>query len=165
MQLLVELPYVLVQSIMYGLIVYSTIGFHWTAAKFMWFFFFMFFTFLYYTYYGMMTVALTPNAPFAAIVSSAFYGIWMLFSGFLIPRTVSSRNALFCCQFFWLVVHCQFPCPLFFFDNQNLHVLFTPENSSVVEMVLLGLPCFMDTLWIGNFTVWKYGYQLENLWR
>lgn len=96
MQLLVELPYVLVQSIMYGLVVYSTIGFDWTAAKFMWFFFFMFFTFLYYTYYGMMTVALTPNAPFAAIVSSASYGIWMLFSGFLIPRTVSSRkNALF----------------------------------------------------------------------
>ncbi|XP_058107894.1 pleiotropic drug resistance protein 1-like [Magnolia sinica] len=86
-QMVVELPYVFVQSVMYGVIVYSTIGFHWTVAKFLWFFFFMFFTFLYYTYYGMMTVALTPNAPFAAIVSSAFYGIWMLFSGFLIPRT------------------------------------------------------------------------------
>ncbi|KAF9614055.1 hypothetical protein IFM89_014855 [Coptis chinensis] len=85
-QVLVEIPYILVQSIIYGLIVYSTLGFQWTAVKFMWFFFFMFFTFLYYTYYGMMTVALTPSASFAAVVSSAFYGVWMLFAGFLIPR-------------------------------------------------------------------------------
>ncbi|XP_077242370.1 pleiotropic drug resistance protein 1-like [Tasmannia lanceolata] len=85
-QLLVELPYILGQSIIYGVIVYSSIGFQWSVTKFLWFFFFMFFTFLYYTYYGMMSVALTPNAPFAAIVSSAFYGIWTLFSGFLIPR-------------------------------------------------------------------------------
>ncbi|KAH9313294.1 hypothetical protein KI387_028329, partial [Taxus chinensis] len=85
-QILIELPYVFVQSVMYGLIVYAMIDFNWVTAKFFWFFFFMFFTFLYHSYYGMMTVALTPNATMAAIVSSGFYGIWMLFSGFLIPR-------------------------------------------------------------------------------
>ncbi|KAK9122526.1 hypothetical protein Sjap_012128 [Stephania japonica] len=85
-QVLVELPYILIQSIIYGVIVYSTLDFQWTAVKFTWFLFFMFFTFLYYTYYGMMAVALTPSAPFAAVVSSAFYGVWMLFSGFLIPK-------------------------------------------------------------------------------
>eukprot|EP01018_Ginkgo_biloba_P026508 Gb_37005 [translate_table: standard] len=85
-QVLIELPYIFVQASVYGLLVYAMVDFQWTAAKFFWFFFFMFFTFLYYTYYGMMTVALTPNAFIAAIVSSAFYGIWMLFSGFLIPR-------------------------------------------------------------------------------
>ncbi|PIA48197.1 hypothetical protein AQUCO_01400641v1, partial [Aquilegia coerulea] len=86
-QVLMELPYTLVQTIIYGVIVFFTLGFHWSIAKFLWFLFFMFFTFLYYTYYGMMTVALTPNAPFAAVVSSAFYGVWMLFAGFLVPRT------------------------------------------------------------------------------
>ncbi|XP_059077764.1 pleiotropic drug resistance protein 1 [Cryptomeria japonica] len=85
-QILIELPYVFLQSVMYGLIVYAMIDFNWITAKFFWFFFFMFFTFLYHTYYGMMTVAITPNATTAAIVSSAFYGIWMLFSGFLITR-------------------------------------------------------------------------------
>eukprot|EP01018_Ginkgo_biloba_P026516 Gb_28918 [translate_table: standard] len=85
-QVLIELPYIFAQSVLYGALVYSTIQFEWTAVKFFWFFFFMFFTFLYYTYYGMMTVSLTPNANLAAIVASAFYGIWMLFSGFLIPR-------------------------------------------------------------------------------
>ncbi|KAL4180860.1 hypothetical protein AMTRI_Chr12g268230 [Amborella trichopoda] len=48
-QVLVELPYVFVQTAVYGVV-------------FLWLFFFMFFTFLYYTYYGMMTVALTPNS-------------------------------------------------------------------------------------------------------
>ncbi|CAA6670849.1 unnamed protein product [Spirodela intermedia] len=34
----------------------------------------------------MMAVGMTPNHNVAAIVSGAFYGIWNLFSGFLIPR-------------------------------------------------------------------------------
>ncbi|XP_021298714.1 pleiotropic drug resistance protein 1-like [Herrania umbratica] len=62
------------------------IGFEWTAAKFFWYLFIMYFTLLYFTFYGMMAVAVTPNHHIAAIVSSAFYGIWNLFSGFIIPR-------------------------------------------------------------------------------
>jgi hypothetical protein len=65
------------------------IGFKWTAAKFFWYLFFMFFTFLYFTFYGMMAVGLTPSYHVASIVSSAFYGIWNLFSGFIIPRPVT----------------------------------------------------------------------------
>ncbi|XP_065866305.1 pleiotropic drug resistance protein 1-like [Euphorbia lathyris] len=86
-QVLVELPYVFVQAIVYSLLTYSMIGFEWTAAKFLWYVFFMYFTLLYFTYYGMMAVAVTPNHHIASIISSAFYGIWNLFSGFIIPRT------------------------------------------------------------------------------
>ncbi|KAI3789672.1 hypothetical protein L2E82_02474 [Cichorium intybus] len=85
-QVLVELPYVFVQTSVYGLLVYAMIGFQWTAAKFFWYLFFMYLTLLYMTFYGMMTVALTPNPSIAAIVASSFYGIWNLFSGFVIPR-------------------------------------------------------------------------------
>ncbi|GMH17672.1 hypothetical protein Nepgr_019513 [Nepenthes gracilis] len=85
-QVLIEIPYILMQSIVYGLIVYAMIGFQWTAAKFFWYLFFMFFTLLYFTYYGMMTVAVTPNLHIAAIIAAAFYALWNLFSGFLIPR-------------------------------------------------------------------------------
>ncbi|KAH9293069.1 hypothetical protein KI387_041723 [Taxus chinensis] len=85
-QVLIEIPYIFVQAVVYGVLVYAMIDFEWKAAKFLWFFFFMFFTFLYYTYYGMMTVSLTPNANIAAIVSAGFYGIWMLFCGFILPR-------------------------------------------------------------------------------
>lgn len=46
----------------------------------------MFCTFLYFTYYGMMAVSITPNHQVAAVVASAFYAIFNLFSGFLMPR-------------------------------------------------------------------------------
>ncbi|GLT67729.1 hypothetical protein SLA2020_400150 [Shorea laevis] len=85
-QLLIELPYVFAQALVYGVIVYAMIGFEWSAAKFFWYIFFMYFTLLYYTYYGMMAVAVTPNYHIASIVSSAFYGLWNLFSGFIVPR-------------------------------------------------------------------------------
>ncbi|KAJ9692497.1 hypothetical protein PVL29_011517 [Vitis rotundifolia] len=85
-QALVEIPYVFAQAVVYGVIVYAMIGFEWTAAKFFWYLFFMFFTLLYFTFYGMMAVAATPNQNIASIVAAAFYGLWNLFSGFIVPR-------------------------------------------------------------------------------
>ncbi|WVZ69760.1 hypothetical protein U9M48_018495 [Paspalum notatum var. saurae] len=85
-QVAIELPYALAQDIIYGIIVYSMIGFEWTAAKFFWYLFFGYFTLLYFTFYGMMAVGLTPNYHIAAIISSAFYSIWNLFAGFIVPR-------------------------------------------------------------------------------
>ncbi|KAJ0680199.1 putative ABC transporter, AAA+ ATPase domain, ABC-2 type transporter, ABC-transporter [Helianthus annuus] len=85
-QVLVEIPYILVQTGVYSVIVYSMIGFEWTVAKFFWYLFFQMCCFLYMTYYGMMTVAITPNASIAAIIAASFYGIFNLFSGFIIPR-------------------------------------------------------------------------------
>nr|AMR34859.1 PDR transporter [Artemisia annua] len=86
-QILVEIPYIFSQTIVYCLIVYAMIGFEWTASKFFWYVFFQFCSLLYMTYYGMMTVAITPNANIAAIVAALFYGFFNLFSGFIIPRT------------------------------------------------------------------------------
>ncbi|WOK99146.1 ABC transporter G family member 36-like isoform X2 [Canna indica] len=85
-QVFIEIPYIFVQSLVYGLIVYAMIAFEWTAAKFFWYLFFMYFTLLYFTLYGMMSVALTPNHHIASIVSSAFYGLWNIFCGYIIPR-------------------------------------------------------------------------------
>lgn len=73
----------------YGVITYLMIGFERTFVKFLWYVFIMYFTLAYFTFYGMMAVAVTPNYHIAAIVSSAFYAIWNLFSGFLIPHPVS----------------------------------------------------------------------------
>ncbi|KAF8035907.1 hypothetical protein BT93_C1817 [Corymbia citriodora subsp. variegata] len=86
-QVIIEIPYIFLQTVIYGVIVYSMIGFEWTASKFFWYIFYMFFSLLYFTYYGMMSVAVTPNHNIAAITSSAFYAIWNLFSGFIVPRT------------------------------------------------------------------------------
>lgn len=85
-QVAIEIPYIFIQAVIYGVIVYAMIGFEWTAVKFLWFIFFMYFTLLYFTFYGMMAVGITPNYNVAAIVSAFFYGVWNLFAGFLIPR-------------------------------------------------------------------------------
>ncbi|KAG4190745.1 hypothetical protein ERO13_A07G049800v2 [Gossypium hirsutum] len=85
-QVIIEMPYIFIQAASYGILVYAMIGFEWTAAKFFWYLFFMYFTLLYFTFYGMMAVAVTPNYHIASIVSAAFYGLWNLFSGFIIPR-------------------------------------------------------------------------------
>ncbi|XP_026448913.1 ABC transporter G family member 36-like [Papaver somniferum] len=85
-QVVTEIPYVLVQTTYYTLIVYAMISFQWTVAKFFWFYFVTFFSFLYFTYYGMMTVSITPNHQVAAIFAAAFYSLFNLFSGFFIPR-------------------------------------------------------------------------------
>ncbi|KAL5701729.1 transcription factor [Ranunculus cassubicifolius] len=98
-QIVIEIPYVLVQAMVYGVIVYAMIGFEWTVAKFFWYFFLMYFTLLYFTFYGMMAVSMTPNQQIAAIVSSAFYGLWNLFSGFLVPKT---RIPIWWSWYYWI---------------------------------------------------------------
>lgn len=90
----IETIYVAIQTFIYSLLLYSMIGFHWRADKFFLFYFFVFMCFVYFTSYGMMLVALTPNYMIAAIVMSFFLSFWNLFSGFLIPRTVSKSKAL-----------------------------------------------------------------------
>ncbi|GLU14435.1 hypothetical protein SLE2022_310060 [Rubroshorea leprosula] len=86
-QVIIEIPYVFVQTTYYTLIVYAMVGFQWTVAKFFWFFFISFFSFLYFTYYGMMTISVTPNHQVASIFAAAFYALFNLFSGFFIPKS------------------------------------------------------------------------------
>ncbi|PIN16189.1 Pleiotropic drug resistance proteins (PDR1-15), ABC superfamily [Handroanthus impetiginosus] len=83
---LVEIPYILLQTIIYGIITYFMINFERTAGKFFMYLLFMFLTFTYFTFYGMMVVGLTPTQNLAAVVSSAFYSLWNLLSGFLVPK-------------------------------------------------------------------------------
>ncbi|KAG7637916.1 ABC transporter G family member 31 [Arabidopsis thaliana] len=83
---LVEIPYILTQTILYGVITYFTIGFERTFSKFVLYLVFMFLTFTYFTFYGMMAVGLTPNQHLAAVISSAFYSLWNLLSGFLVQK-------------------------------------------------------------------------------
>ncbi|XP_019448177.1 PREDICTED: ABC transporter G family member 36-like [Lupinus angustifolius] len=85
-QVIIEIPYCFVQTIVFAFIVYAMVSFEWHVAKVFWFIFVSFFTFLYFTYYGMMTVSITPNHQVASIFGAAFYGLFNLFSGFFIAR-------------------------------------------------------------------------------
>uniref|UniRef100_A0A803PVF3 ABC transporter domain-containing protein n=2 Tax=Cannabis sativa TaxID=3483 RepID=A0A803PVF3_CANSA len=83
---LVEIPYIAAQTILYGVITYFMINYERTIGKFFLYLLFMFLTFTYFTFYGMMAVGLTPSQNLAAVISSAFYSLWNLLSGFLVPQ-------------------------------------------------------------------------------
>ncbi|KAK0605737.1 hypothetical protein LWI29_030203 [Acer saccharum] len=83
---LVEIPYILMQTIIYGIITYFMINFERTARKFFLYLVFMFLIFTCFTFSGMVAVGLTPNQHLAAVISTAFYSLWNLLSGFLIAK-------------------------------------------------------------------------------
>ncbi|CAL8998997.1 unnamed protein product [Prunus brigantina] len=83
---LVEIPYIAVQTIVYGVITYFMVNFERTLRKFLLYIVFMFLTFTYFTFYGMAAVGLTASPHLAAVISSAFYSLWNLLSGFLVPK-------------------------------------------------------------------------------
>ncbi|KAL5806630.1 hypothetical protein ACOSQ4_029363 [Xanthoceras sorbifolium] len=83
---LVEIPYILVQTIIYRIITYFMVNFERTASKFFLYILFMFLTFTYFTFYGMMAVGLSPNPDLADVISSASYSLWNLLSGFLVAK-------------------------------------------------------------------------------
>ncbi|KAL5574591.1 hypothetical protein UlMin_016290 [Ulmus minor] len=98
-QVIIEIPYIVAQTVAFCVIAYAMIGFEWTFAKFFWYLFFTFFALSYFTFYGMMSVAMTPNLHVATIVSAAFSGMWSLFCGFIIPR---SRIPIWWRWYYWL---------------------------------------------------------------
>ncbi|KAK3219635.1 hypothetical protein Dsin_013605 [Dipteronia sinensis] len=124
-QVAIEVPYIFQQALTYGVIVYSMIGFEWNAIKFFWYIFFMYSTLLYFTLYGMMTVAVTPNYHIAAIVSSAFYAIWNLFTGFVVPQ---KRIPVWWRWYYWM-------CPVAW----TLYGLIVSQFGDVKDMLDVGI--------------------------
>ena len=160
LQVLIEVPYAFVQAMVYDVIVYVLIGFEWTAAKFFWYLFFTYFSLLYFTFYGMMTVAVTPNYHISSIIASAFYTIWNLFSGFIVPRPVSFSTLFQLYFFFFFSTSLLYICQIFHITNLFSLVFYfttlsTIENPYLVEMVLLGMSISLDLVWIGCITVWR----------
>ncbi|KAJ1267717.1 hypothetical protein BS78_07G078800 [Paspalum vaginatum] len=84
-QVVMEIPYIFLQTMLFMIIAYPMIGYEWTWTKIFWFFYAMFCTLLYFVYLGMMMVSLTPNIQVAPIFASMFYTIQNLISGFVIP--------------------------------------------------------------------------------
>ncbi|KAL4447582.1 hypothetical protein ABPG75_004801 [Micractinium tetrahymenae] len=84
-QLLVEVPFLIVQALVYSCIVYWMVWFARDAASFFWFFWDFLLTLSYFTVLGIAAVNLTPSVPLSNVLCSFFFGFWNLLSGFLIP--------------------------------------------------------------------------------
>ncbi|KAJ7966133.1 Pleiotropic drug resistance ABC transporter [Quillaja saponaria] len=139
-QVMIELPYIFIQSLIYGMIVYSMMEFEWTVSKLLWYLFFMYFTLLYFTFYGMMTMAISPNHHVAAILSSAFYALWNLFSGFVIPL---SRIPIWWKWYYWI-------CPVAW----SLYGLVASQFGDVKDKLESGQT-------VGDFVESYFGYRYE----
>uniref|UniRef100_A0A2N9IZG4 ABC transporter domain-containing protein n=1 Tax=Fagus sylvatica TaxID=28930 RepID=A0A2N9IZG4_FAGSY len=85
-QVIVEVPYLFIQTAIFVTIIYPMIGYYGSAYKVIWYFYATFCSFLYFCYLGMLLVSLTPNSMIATILASVFYTPLNLFSGFLIPK-------------------------------------------------------------------------------
>ncbi|XP_039160267.1 pleiotropic drug resistance protein 3-like [Eucalyptus grandis] len=83
-QVVIEVPYIFLQTVLFVLITYPAIGFYVSFYKVFWYFYTIFCTLLYYNYFGMMLVSLTPTYQVAAVFASFAYTMFNLFAGFLI---------------------------------------------------------------------------------
>uniref|UniRef100_A0A251SKN6 Putative zinc finger, CCHC-type n=1 Tax=Helianthus annuus TaxID=4232 RepID=A0A251SKN6_HELAN len=120
-QVTIEVVYVGIQTLIYSLLIYSMIGFHWSAANFFWFYFYIFTCFAYFTLYGMMLVALTPNYEIAAVTMTFFLNFWNLFSGFMIPRTEATATYRESVKK----------------DKRALHIIYQSVNDTIFERIAL----------------------------
>ncbi|KAI8531778.1 hypothetical protein RHMOL_Rhmol11G0162100 [Rhododendron molle] len=85
-QVMIEVPYLLGQAMIFVIITYPMIGFYWSTFKVLWYFYAIFCTLTYYTFLGMLLIAMTPSFPIAAVLQSPFYTIFNLFAGFFITE-------------------------------------------------------------------------------
>ncbi|KAH0935022.1 hypothetical protein HID58_012139 [Brassica napus] len=85
-QVLVEIPYSLVQSILCMAILYPMVGYHFSVYKVFWSFYAVFCSLLIFNYFGMLLVVITPNIHVAFTLRSGFYSMVNLFAGYVMPK-------------------------------------------------------------------------------
>ncbi|KAG5525539.1 hypothetical protein RHGRI_031994 [Rhododendron griersonianum] len=85
-QVMIEVPYLLGQAMIFVIITYPMVGFYWSTFKVLWYFYAIFCTLTYYTFLGMLLIAMTPSFPIAVVLQSPFYTIFNLFAGFFITE-------------------------------------------------------------------------------
>ncbi|KAE8685023.1 hypothetical protein F3Y22_tig00111105pilonHSYRG00988 [Hibiscus syriacus] len=85
-QVAVEVPYLFIQTLLFGMIAYPMIDFYGSAYKVLWYFYAIFCTQLYFPFFGMLFVSLTPEVTIAGALSSFFYPLLNLFIKFLMPK-------------------------------------------------------------------------------
>ncbi|XP_027333871.1 pleiotropic drug resistance protein 3-like isoform X5 [Abrus precatorius] len=144
-QVAIEIPYILVQSILYVAITYPMIGFHWSVQKVFWYFYTTFCTFLYFVYLGMLIMSVSSNLDLASVLSTAIYTIFNLFSGFLMPGPKIPKWWVWC---YWI-------CP----TAWSLNGLLTSQYGDMEKEILI----FGDKKPVASFLRDYYGFRHDRL--
>ncbi|XP_062143567.1 pleiotropic drug resistance protein 3-like isoform X2 [Alnus glutinosa] len=144
-QVTIEIPYVLLQTILYVAITYPTIGYDWSTYKVFWYFYATFCTLLYFVYLGMLIVSVSTNIEVASILSAAVYTIFNLFAGFLLPGPKFPKWWVWC---YWI-------CP----TSWSLNGLLTSQYGDMKKEILI----FGELKPVGSFLQDYYGFQHDRL--
>ncbi|XP_037467333.1 ABC transporter G family member 41-like [Triticum dicoccoides] len=145
-QVAMEIPYVMVQVVMFMLIAYPMIGYAWTAAKFFWFMYTMSCTLLYFVYLGMMIVSLTPNIQLAFVLTAVCHSLQNLISGFLVPSPQIPR--------WWIWLYYISPM------SWSLNVFFTTQFGDYNDRMIV---VFAETKSVATFMKDYYGFRRDLL--
>ncbi|KAL8205881.1 hypothetical protein R6Q57_009432 [Mikania cordata] len=144
-QVAIEFPYLLAQSVAFVCITYPMIRYYWSVYKVFWYFYTFLCTLMYFTYLGMLLVAITPSFPVAAILQSAFYTIFNLFAGFLIPKPKIPK--------WWLWLYYLTP------TSWSLNAMLTSQYGDVKTKILV----FGEIKFVDDFLKDYFGYHHEQL--
>ncbi|XP_071725520.1 pleiotropic drug resistance protein 3-like isoform X2 [Rutidosis leptorrhynchoides] len=144
-QVTIEFPYLFIQSLTFVGITYPMIGYYWSAYKVFWYFYTFLCTLMYFTYLGMLLVAMTPSFPVAAILQSAFYTMFNLFAGFIIPRPKIPK--------WWIWLYYLTP------TSWSLNALLTSQYGDLQT----DIDTFIGTKSVKDFLRDYFGYHHEQL--
>ncbi|RZC48744.1 hypothetical protein C5167_017175 [Papaver somniferum] len=144
-QVVVEIPYLFIESVLYVIIAYPMVGYISSPYKIFWSFYAMFCTLLYFNYFGMLLVSITPNIQVAAISSSTFYTMQSLFSGFPIPKPNIPK--------WWMWFYYMTP------TSWALNGLLTSQFGDIEEEILV----FGEKKTVSNFLKDYFGFHHDQL--
>ncbi|CAM8903086.1 unnamed protein product [Rhodiola kirilowii] len=144
-QVAIEVPYILMQTILYVVITYPAIGYFWSPYKFFWYFYATFCTFLYYVYLGMLILSVSENVEVASVLATAAYTILNLFSGFLMPGPKIPKWWVWC---YWISP-----------SSWSLNGLLTSQYGDLTKEILIFGKKTTVSLFLENY----YGFQHDRL--
>ncbi|XVF71507.1 hypothetical protein PTKIN_Ptkin12aG0043400 [Pterospermum kingtungense] len=144
-QVIIEIPYILLEAVIFLTITYPAVNFYVSAYKVFWYFYTMFCTLLYYKYLGMMLVALTPTYQVATIFASLCYTLMSLFSGYLIPGPKFPKWWVWG---YWI-------CP----TSWTLKGLMTSQYGDIEQEII----AFNERKALNAFLESQYGYKHQDL--
>ncbi|KAK6937217.1 Plant PDR ABC transporter associated, partial [Dillenia turbinata] len=85
-EVVIEIPYIFLQSVLIVMITYPAIDYFCSVYKIFWYSYAIFCTLLYFNYLGLLLVSLSPSFQAASVWVSFSYTLLNLFSGYLIPE-------------------------------------------------------------------------------
>ncbi|OWM75462.1 hypothetical protein CDL15_Pgr021626 [Punica granatum] len=144
-QVAIEIPYILIEAVLFVAITYPAVGFYWSFQKVFLYFYTMFCTLLYFNYFGMMIVSLTPTYQVASIFASFWYTMLNLFSGYIIPGPNIPKWWVWC---YWI-------CP----TAWSLRGLLTSQYGDITEEIIVD----GELTTIGEYLKSYYGYKYNDL--